>query len=167
MNLAIFIHALHPIATKTVAAGPEFAPLVGFPLDVGMAGASLILSGMMERHRGLRIGLSHGGGAMAVLLPRMEQGWQTLPMLRNRLPKAPRDYVRLFYYDSNVYDGGLLNYIATHMAPGRVFVGTDYPYTIMQTDPAGYIASAGLGDTVLHSVARHAAGDFLQLTTGR
>src|SRR5690606_12048933 len=122
------------IATKTVTAGPEFAPLVGFPLDVAMAGASLILNGTMERYPSLRVGLSHGGGAMMTLVPRMEQGWQNLPILRNRLPLSPRAYVHRFYYDSNVYDAGLLHYIATRMAPGRVFAGTDYPYAIMQTD---------------------------------
>jgi aminocarboxymuconate-semialdehyde decarboxylase len=43
LSLAIFVHALHPVATKAIGADPGFTALAGFPLDTGMAAASILL----------------------------------------------------------------------------------------------------------------------------
>lgn len=160
-DLALFIHALHPIATRTVDLGPEFTPIVGFPADIGMAGASLITAGLLDRYPRLRIALSHGGGAMASFLGRLDQGWTNLPGLRDRLREKPGTAARRLYYDSNVYDPGFLRYLAMDVAPGQICLGTDYPYLIMQSDPRSYIASCGLDAAALIDVNRHAALRYL------
>lgn len=160
-DLGVFIHALHPIATRSVTLGPEFAPVVGFPLDVGMAGASLLITGLLERHPRLRIALSHGGGAMVSLLGRLDQGWSNLPGLRATLQERPSVAAKRLFYDSNVYDPRFLRYLATDIAPERVCVGTDYPYLIMQRDPKGYIASSDLSANILRNVTRDAAFKYL------
>jgi aminocarboxymuconate-semialdehyde decarboxylase len=164
LNLAVFIHALHPLATRGVEISPEFTPLVGFPIDTAMAGASLILGGMMERYPRLRIGLSHGGGAMATLLGRLDQGWHSLPAFKARLVRSPSEQARTFFYDSNVYDQKLLQHLVRHMAPGHVFVGTDYPYAIMQIDPHAFIHGAELEAAEMTQLSSGAALEFLGLT---
>ncbi|ATE63655.1 amidohydrolase family protein [Rhizorhabdus dicambivorans] len=163
-ELAVFIHALHPVATANVMShAPFFGPMVGFPLDVAMAGASLITGGVLERHPRLRVALSHGGGAMASLIGRLDQGWRMVPDLRDRLTTAPSAQARRLFYDSNVYEPGLLRHIARDMAPGQVCAGTDYPYLIMQEDPAAFIASAGLSAAETESVRAGAAIRFLDI----
>ncbi|MFC0304774.1 amidohydrolase family protein [Rhizorhabdus histidinilytica] len=163
-DLAVFVHALHPVATAAVMRhAPFFTPMVGFPLDVAMAGASLITEGVLERHPRLRIALSHGGGAMASLIGRLDQGWHMVPELRDRLSTAPSAQARRLFYDSNVYEPALLRHVAQDMAPGRVCAGTDYPYLIMQEDPAAFIASAGLSVAEADSVRRGAATTFLDI----
>ena len=47
------------------------------------------------------------------------------------------------------------------MAPGQVFAGTDYPYQIMQKDPARWIRSLNLPKQVEQSICSKAAGRFL------
>ena len=44
--------------------------VLGYPTDVGLAAASVITGGLLQRLPGLRIAFSHGGGTLAALLPR-------------------------------------------------------------------------------------------------
>ena len=70
MGAAIFVHALRPAGKeRIVGAFPEQA--VCFPGDIGLACASMITGGIAARHPKLRIAFSHGGGVMAMLLPRL------------------------------------------------------------------------------------------------
>lgn len=160
-DLAVFVHALHPIATKGVGGSEMMGPLVGFPLDVAMAASSLILSGVMEKRPSLRIGFSHGGGALRSVLGRLDQGWRNFRQMRATMPALPSAYARQFFYDSNVYDSAMLANIARELAPGRIFVGTDYPYPIMQTDPARFVEQAGLTQAELAQISTEAALRFL------
>ena len=66
-----------------------------------------------------------------------------------------------FFYDTNVYDAEYLSYLATRMAPGQVFAGTDYPYLIMQKDPARWVRSLALPVEVERSICAEAAGRFM------
>ena len=159
LGLAVFVHALHPLSTKGLQG--MVAPLVGFPLDTGQAAASILLSGVMTRHPKLRLGFSHGGGALGSLLGRLDKGWRLTSGFAGAAAETPSDTAAKLFYDSNVYDSDYLRYLALTMAPGQVFLGTDYPYEIMQTDPVGYLA--GTFDTGEHrdSVERGAALRFL------
>lgn len=152
-DLCVFVHALHPLSTKSIDGGAMLGPIVGFPMDVALAASSLILGGTLERLPSLRIGLSHGGGALGALLGRLDQGWTNLAELKETLPNRPSDYARRFFFDSNVYDPALLGYLARDAFAGRIFLGTDYPYVIMQTDPAGFVADAGLEVADLNGAA--------------
>jgi aminocarboxymuconate-semialdehyde decarboxylase len=48
--------------------------LVGNPVETTLAAAHLVLSGTMDRHRGLRVLLAHGGGAIVALSGRLRHG---------------------------------------------------------------------------------------------
>jgi aminocarboxymuconate-semialdehyde decarboxylase len=67
------------------------------------------------------------------------------------------------FFDSNVYSAEYLNHIVRRLSPGRVFLGTDYPYQLMQSQPIGYIESAGLSELDAQAVLWRAAYDFLHL----
>jgi aminocarboxymuconate-semialdehyde decarboxylase len=79
------------------------------------------------------------------------------------LPRSPKSYARGFFYDSLVYDAQYLEHLATHVAPGQIFAGTDYPYLIEQREPAKFIA--GVADVVPRggTLWSDAAGRFLGL----
>jgi len=136
---------------------------VGFPLDTGLAAASFILSGVMARHPRLRIGFSHGGGALGSLLGRMDQGWRLTKGFGGAAAEAPSEVARRMFYDSNVYDPAYLAHLATHVAPGQVFLGTDYPYDILQTDPVAFLRRASVPPEALASLESGAALRFLGL----
>ncbi len=141
-DMALFVHALHPVGAERLKDFPDLVPFAAFPLDTGLAAMHLIRAGVLERHPGLRIGFSHGGGAVIPLTHRLKQGWLSSDGFNGLLPHAPHHYAARCYYDSLVYDVDYLRYLMTEFAPGRVFAGSDYPYAIAQTELAGFIKSA-------------------------
>jgi aminocarboxymuconate-semialdehyde decarboxylase len=161
LNLAIFVHALHPIAAKAINADPTFTAMSGFPLDTGMAAASMILAGVVERFPGLRLGFSHGGGTIGSMLGRLDKGYDLTKGYAGKLGKKPSALAHDLFYDSNVYDPAYLRHLAKHTVPDRVFLGTDYPFALMQTDPYSYLSRCELGSAELESVCFGAAKRFI------
>jgi aminocarboxymuconate-semialdehyde decarboxylase len=161
LSLCVFVHALHPVAAKAIGASENFAAFAGFPIDVAMAAASILLSGLIERRPKLRIGFSHGGGTLGSMLGRLDMGWFKTQGFGGTLKARPSEQARQLYFDSNVYDVRYLSHIAETVAPGHVFVGTDYPYLIMQTKPAAFISEAGLSAGTLQEVSSRAALAYL------
>lgn len=161
LDLAVFVHALHPIGAERLKRMPDLVPFAAFPLDTALTAMSLIRAGVPARHPGLKLGFSHGGGAIVPLTHRLAQGWKLTEGFGGHVPEPPTHYAAGFYYDSLVYDPGYLAYLANTFAPGQVFCGTDYPYAIMETDPAGFLASSPVDDP--EALACGAARRFLGL----
>jgi aminocarboxymuconate-semialdehyde decarboxylase len=162
LDLAIFIHALHPLQAPQLASYPDLVPFAGFITDTGLCAATLIMSGVLERHPRLRIGLSHGGGVLGPIVHRMQQGWQLTDGFGGKLAVAPNDTAARFFVDSLVYDAGYARHLAS-VVPGHVCLGTDYPYLIMQTAPAEFIATVATneGDPIWSGAAER----FLQISS--
>nr|WP_255247050.1 amidohydrolase family protein [Sphingopyxis sp. GW247-27LB] len=160
-GMAVFVHALHPLAAKPIAPSPQFTAFSLFPIDVAMAAASLLMSGVMDRFPTLRIGFSHGGGALGAILGRLDTGWERTDGYAANVQRRPSEQARALFYDSNVYDPAYLRHLATTVVPGQVFAGTDYPYEIMQQAPASFIHGLGLNAADLESLSIGAASRFL------
>ncbi len=163
LDLSIFVHALHPLATKAIGADQTFTAMAGFPLDTGMAVASIILGGATERFPKLRWAFSHGGGTIGSMLGRLDKGYELTKAYGGKLTRKPSEIARELFYDSNVYDRDYLRHLIRHTAPGRVLLGTDYPFALMQTDPFAYLTRGGLGDAECESACVGAASEFLGL----
>ncbi|MDH3640478.1 MAG: amidohydrolase [Gammaproteobacteria bacterium] len=161
LGLSVFVHALHPIGADRLHATPDLIPFAAFPLDTGLAAVSLVRAGIPERYPGLKLGFSHGGGAIVPLVHRLAKGWELTNGFGGLVPKTPQHYTSGFYYDNLVYDAGYLAYLVREFAPDRVFSGTDYPYAIMEVDPSGFIDAADIADDA--SLRHGAASRFLGL----
>lgn len=111
---------------------------VGMPSETALAGASLILGGIMEKFPKLKICLAHGGGALPYLLPRLDQGWKVWPHLR-LLDKPPSHYAKQFYYDSLVNEPVNLNYLLQNFGHERIIMGSDYPFLLREVPPGKVI----------------------------
>jgi aminocarboxymuconate-semialdehyde decarboxylase len=162
LNLAIFVHALHPTMTDRLVGPPMVAPYVAFPTDIGLAGASFITGRVLEKFPKLRIGLSHGGGTLAAFLPRLESGWQKLPAL-NRAFASPTATARRLYYDNVVFDKRLLRHLIDVYGDTQIFVGSDYPFTAGQKDSAAMFEGLGLNAAQLAALRGGNAARFLTL----
>ena len=160
-GLAVFVHALHPIAAKPLSSNPQRTAFALFPVDVAMAAASLLMAGIPDRYPDLRLGFSHGGGTLGAMLGRLDTGFTHSKGFGGKLASLPSQAAQRWFYDSNVYDPAYLEYLATVMAPGRIFAGTDYPYDIMQTGPAAFIDSLSLDETAKASLRAGSAEAFL------
>lgn len=161
LDMAVFVHALHPVVSKAASVTPLFTAFAGFPLDVAMAIASIVIAGIPDRYPSLRLGFSHGGGAIGAIAGRLDTGWLHSDGFGGVAASRPSEQLRRLFFDSNVYDQAYLRYLSAEMAPGQIFLGTDYPYPIMQRAPSEFIASAGLSALEEEEMRWGAASRFL------
>jgi aminocarboxymuconate-semialdehyde decarboxylase len=142
LDLGILVHPLHPAGMERVASSPEFAATAVFPLETALASVSLLAAGVIERFPRLRILLSHGGGALSWILPRMDFGWAL--GLKGQMTQPPSKLARQFWYDTILYDPASLKFLADAVGSDHVVVGSDYPFSIRQKQP-GAFADRALG----------------------
>jgi aminocarboxymuconate-semialdehyde decarboxylase len=84
-----------------------------------------------------------------MLLPRLQHAWQSLPPVRDALPMDPWQAARRMYYDDLVYDAPTIHRLIEVFGPTQVMAGTDYPFLIMDADPAQRLASLAVPAGVL------------------
>jgi aminocarboxymuconate-semialdehyde decarboxylase len=149
---AIFVHALRPAGLDRVVGPPMLEQLLAFPGEVGLAAASFITGGTLAALPALRIAFSHGGGTLAALLPRLRHGWSLLPPLQKAIGEDPVLQARRMFYDDLVYDAATLKHLLHGFGRGQVMCGTDYPFSIMDTDPAGSIEAVAPDEALRHAL---------------
>jgi aminocarboxymuconate-semialdehyde decarboxylase len=146
LGAAIFVHPLRPCGMERLVGPPLLQQVLAFPGETGLAAASLLTSGTFARHPRLRIALSHGGGTLGSLLPRLRHAWQTFPALRDSVDGDPLESARRFWVDSLVYEQTALQQAIERFGRTQVMVGSDYPFAIADADPVGRIRGLRLDD---------------------
>jgi aminocarboxymuconate-semialdehyde decarboxylase len=144
--------------------GPFPEQAVCFPGDIALACASMITGGLAARHPSLRIAFSHGGGAMAMLVPRLVHAWEVLPTARESLPESPAVTARRFYYDHLVFDPAAVRLLVERFGASQILVGSDYPFNMGDPDPVGALERARLGGDAHFAVSAGNARRFLGLS---
>lgn len=152
--------------------------LVGMPAETGMAVASVLFSGLLERLPRLRLCFAHGGGSFPGTIGRLEHGFAARPDLCAVDTKTnPRQHVmRLadsasglmrpasFYVDSLVHDAGALGVITGLLGAERVALGSDYPFPLGEDQPGALIESIrGLPEAMRQQLLWKTAAEFLRL----
>lgn len=163
LSLTVMVHALHPAGTERVAKLPGLAGAAVFPLETALAAVALMTSGVLEKNPALRIVLSHGGGALPVILPRLDHAWHLGPPLAQTMSVPPSELARRFYYDSIVYGEAALRLLVETVGAERIVAGSDYPFRIMEDDPAGFVArtvSQSAADKILFETPHTIVGDL-------
>jgi aminocarboxymuconate-semialdehyde decarboxylase len=160
LGLLVLIHP-HYIVGPERLGGYYLRNLLGNPFDTAIAASRLILGGVLERHRNLRIILSHGGGAVPGIMGRVLHGHAVRPEARLRA-SDPRDAARRLYYDTIVFEPQALRYLAVLFGPEQIILGTDYPFDMGMETPVEFVQSSGLPDadvaTILGNGDRLLAG---------
>ena len=89
LDMPVFVPSMRPANRERLVGPAALEVALGFPSEIGLATASAISGNLLLRHPTLRIAFSHGGGALAMLLPRLQHAWHTLPEVRENMPVAP------------------------------------------------------------------------------
>jgi len=134
LGAAIFVHALRPAGQERIV-GPFIEQAVCFPGDIALACASMITGGIGMRHPKLRMAFSHGGGTMAILLPRLVHAWNNFPKAKEALAESPEVTARRFYYDQVVFDPKVIRLLIEQFGVDRICLGTDYPFAMGDSSP--------------------------------
>ncbi len=116
-----------------------FNNVIGNPLETTVAASHLIFDGVLQRHPKLKIVLPHGGGYLAHYWARMDHAWKARPDCRTQIKRKPSSYLEKFYFDSIVFDPGMLAHLVERFGADHVVLGTDYPYDMGVEDPVGFI----------------------------
>jgi aminocarboxymuconate-semialdehyde decarboxylase len=131
LDVPLFVHPC-PLG----AAGPPDDPrlrrfdldlLVGFAHDETLAVAALVLGGVLDRHPGLDVCVSHGGGAAAFLAGRLDRAAR----VRDWSPPALREQgfterYRRLWFDTHVHDPGALDLLVARAGTERLVLGTNF-----------------------------------------
>lgn len=137
LDLPVF---LHPQQTVGGARLGDFylSNLLGNPFDTAIAGSHLILGGMLDRHPGLQITLPHAGGALPILMGRIDAGWTVRPETR-RLAQKPSSYLRRFSYDTVSHSGPVLDFLIQNIGIDRLVLGSDYCFDMGYEQPVTFL----------------------------
>jgi len=165
LGAAVFVHALRPAGMERLVGPPPLQQVLGYPTDVGLAAASVLTTNLIERRPRLRMAFSHGGGTLAMLLPRLQQGWGVFPGLKDSIVTSPVEQARKLFFDTLVFDTPTLKHLVDVFGARQLMAGTDYPFNFHERAPVARIEACGFdADTTALLVHRNAER-FLGLPT--
>jgi aminocarboxymuconate-semialdehyde decarboxylase len=95
---------------------------LGRVIEVSVAAMRLIYSGLMERHPGLNIFMSHTGGALPYQAGRMDKNGKGA-----KLPRPPSTYIKHMYVDTVSPHMLGIKFAAEFYGVDHVIYGSDYP----------------------------------------
>src|SRR5262249_22621825 len=135
---------LHPIDTLGRERTSQYylRNLLGNPYDTGVAAASLVFGGVLDRFPKLEVNLPHAGGTFPWLIGRMDQGTKVRPELRH-MKAPPSAYLRRFTYDTIGHNADINTWLIRMVGADRVTLGSDYCFDMGLTDPLGDIEQLG------------------------
>jgi aminocarboxymuconate-semialdehyde decarboxylase len=125
LRLPVFEHPMFPPNIQK----EEFElPLrIGFIFDTTMAAARLIYSGVFERYPNFPYIMAHTGGALLMLLQRLDNGYNLFPDCRKHIKKLPSEYAKKLYYDTASFYPPALLMAHAIVGPERILFGSDDP----------------------------------------
>ncbi|WTP63083.1 amidohydrolase [Streptomyces phaeochromogenes] len=135
---------------------------VGQPTENAVALSHLIFSGVLDRHPGLKLIAAHGGGYLPTHIGRSDHAWRARPDARG-CAREPSSYLKRLYFDSLVHDPHVLRELVRAAGPGRVLLGSDFPFDMGTDDPLGALRAADLPDHDFRSVRGGNAAALLNL----
>ena len=159
----MFVHPANPLIGQERLTKYYFPLIVGNPLETALAISKLIYGGVLERWPRLRIAFAHGGGAFPFTLARLDHGWKVRPEGPAAIPRPPREYARLLYFDSLTLSAVNLRFLVEQFGADHVMIGSDYPFDMGSDDPVGALAEANLSASARERIEGTTATRFLGL----
>jgi aminocarboxymuconate-semialdehyde decarboxylase len=162
LGACVFVHPWDMLGGERMARH-WFPWLVGMPAETSLAVASVCFGGVMERLPRLRIAFAHGGGAAPMTLGRWDHGFRERPDLcQTATTVMPSEAFRRLWFDSLVHDAEALRLLLSVAGPGKVALGTDYPFPLGELAPGAVVRAASwLDDATRASILHGAAAAFL------
>jgi aminocarboxymuconate-semialdehyde decarboxylase len=127
LDLLLFVHPTEDgIETDDPLTG-MLGNVLEFPLRTTRMIERMILKGLFEKYRNLRLCLSHGGGLVAFNVWRLDHAYRMRPEFRKHISQQPSAYLKKIYFDSIVHSVAALQYLVQVVGADRIVLGTDYP----------------------------------------
>ena len=132
LRLPVFEHPMFPANTQQ----EEFEmPLrIGFVFDTTAAAARLIYSGIFERYPNFPYIMAHTGGALLMVLERLDNGYRLFPDCRKHISRLPSEYATRLYYDTCSFFGPALKMAHELVGAEHLLWGSDDPFIGADSD---------------------------------
>jgi len=118
----------HPMFPPNMQKEQFELPLrVGFIFDTTTAAARLIYSGIFERYPNFPYLMAHTGGALLMLLQRLDNGYRLFPDCREHIKKPPSEYAKRLYYDTASFYAPALMMAHSIVGAEHLLFGSDDP----------------------------------------
>lgn len=156
----VFVHPTTRGFQAPVFGDHYLSNTLGNPFETTITAAHMVLCGVLDEHPALNVILAHGGGAITGLRGRLAH--------HQSFAEPGRDVLgalRRFYYDTVVFDPGVLRALVEFAGADRVLLGSDYPFDMGEGRPADVVRAtrlsepdeaAVLGGNALRLLGRHA-----------
>lgn len=121
-KLMVLVHPTSPCDAPQNDPGTFLS--VGYPAETAMAATKLALSGTLEECPDVKIVWSHLGGSLAMILDRIDRGYQRF----SNCPHPPGHYLRRCYFDTACIHGPALECARATWGVNTLVFGTDVPH---------------------------------------
>lgn len=144
LDLPVFLHPLQTVGGERTK--PWYlSNLLGNPFDAAIAGCHLIFGGVLDRHPKLQICLPHGGGALPMLIGRVDHGAQVRAEIKLlHLPQPPSAYMQRFNYDTIVHSKPVMEFLIREVGAERILLGSDYCFDMGYDRPVEFLEGINL-----------------------
>ena len=148
---------IHPVLVGPAPRAAKFglAQIAQYTFDTTLGIGSVLMSGVLDRFAGLKLLLSHGGGAYPYLAGRFD----IMHLRMDRAAQAdvaskkPSAYATQMLYDSIVHAPKALRFLIDLVGIENVLLGTDYSFPPANMEPLALLRAAGLSDAQCRTIA--------------
>jgi aminocarboxymuconate-semialdehyde decarboxylase len=126
-RLPVFEHPMFPKDTTDLQ---EFElPLrVGLIYETTLVATRLIYAGVFERYPNFPYILAHTGGALLMVLERLDNGYRLFPDCRRFISRLPSTFAKQLYFDTTAFDREALMLAVRTVGAKQLVFGTDDPF---------------------------------------
>lgn len=128
-GLPIHIHPRGPVEAETFK-DYRMGPMLGFEMDLCVAVARLLFSGLLEKYTNLKFIVSHLGGGIPFLSTRINDCYNAYPECQVNITTEPLEQLKRIYYDTVSFSEPALMCVYNFAGPGQMVLGSDYPHVI-------------------------------------
>jgi aminocarboxymuconate-semialdehyde decarboxylase len=133
-SLLVYLHPTVP-EPATSLEPHALGIAMGFFADTNLSVARLAYSGVFARYPAIRWVISHLGGTLPMMLPRLDSYWRQFPEANERCPESPSSYIRGLLFDTASSHRPALTCACDTLGKDRLVFGSDYPHVPGGTAP--------------------------------
>lgn len=158
---AIFVHPMFVCGDDRVA-DFDLVNAVGRLADTSIAMARLIFSGHLTRYPGVKLIISHGGGALPYALGRFKRN---NAIHKGEYADAEESFRRL-YFDSVLFEARALRFLCDVAGAEKIMLGSDHPFPIGDPDPVKIVDATPLTAAERRSILSDTAARVFHIDCG-
>ena len=128
LDVPLFIHPTKPLMYKAMN---KYGLLgaVGYLFDTTLAILEIVLGGILEKYKKLKIILPHCGSTIPYLIGRIDHQFNINEESRRKISKPPSEYLKLVYFDTaQAFYKPAFDCCFAFSGKDKLMFGTDYPF---------------------------------------